>query len=88
MGRQVCGNCMHPFVEELTCGCLSVREEELEAQLAKKDAEIALLREALIKATDSYEEYSQYAGEYLVEKHGVAEDLARLRAIAEDNSHG
>ena len=44
MSRQVCGTCMLPFVEELTCGCLSLREAELEAQLAEKDAEIARLQ--------------------------------------------
>jgi hypothetical protein len=61
---------------------ISERDEIIDEQNAK----IARLLEALIEATDSFEEYAQYAGEYLVEKHGVAEDLARLRAVAKGDS--
>jgi hypothetical protein len=46
-------------------------------------ARVAVLEAALREACDGFEYCSQYKGEYLAEKHGDAEDIARLRlAIA------
>lgn len=42
---------------------------------------LTTLVEALRDAIEGYEECSQYKGDYLQEKHGDAEDIARLKAV-------
>jgi hypothetical protein len=44
------------------------------------------LAAALKEALDGWEDAAQYKGEFLMKKHGDAEDIARLRALlpAED----
>ena len=56
----------------------------LKAENRKLEAELKALREALRECADSFEEYSAYAGEYLVKKHGVEEELARYHALLEE----
>jgi len=46
-------------------------------------AENAKLREALKDAIDGYEESAGYKGDYLFNKHGDAEEIARLKAALE-----
>jgi len=55
--------------------------ERMEAENLELKAQRDALVEALIDATDSYAEYSAYAGEYLCKKHDVEGDLRRLRGI-------
>jgi hypothetical protein len=56
-------------------------------KIAELEAERDKLREGLQDAIDGYEEYSQYAGDYLCKKHGVAEEIAILRALQEGEQH-
>ena len=58
------------------CDCREERFRILESENKE-------LREALRECADSFEEYSAYAGEYLVKKHGVEEELAEYRALLE-----
>ena len=58
------------------CGLCTVCIAELEAENAK-------LKEALKDAIDGYEECAQYKGDYLFNKHGDAEEIARLKAAQE-----
>ena len=61
----------------MSCACgANDTIEELEAENAK-------LREALKDAIDGYEECAQYKGDYLFNKHGDAEEIARLKAALE-----
>ncbi len=62
-------------------------ERRLRVQESEK-AELKALREALRECADSFEEYSAYAGEYLVKKHGVEEELARYHALLEEKYDG
>ena len=55
-----------------------------EDRIDELETENQRLKELLQDATDSVEEYSQYAGEYLCKKHGVAEEIARYRAALQE----
>jgi hypothetical protein len=46
-----------------------------------RDELILKLTEALRDALDGWEEGSQYKGEYLREKHGDAEEIAKYRML-------
>ena len=71
------------------------RERVTEEKVRAKDAseivdwvhaledKVEALREALLDAIESYEEYSTYAGEYLCKKHRVAEHIQELRVLQE-----
>ncbi len=59
-------------IEELT-------EAQRDAMQYIKKLEISLL-----EAVDGYQEYAQYAGDYLQRKHEVAEDIARLRKVVNE----
>ena len=53
------------------------------AEYAEQKQRIAELEAALQDAIDGYEEGTQYKGDYLFNKHGDAEEIARLRAVLE-----
>lgn len=54
----------------------------LVAELAAERAKVQQLREALLEAAADVEDYARYAGEYLVQKWHIADDVARYRALA------
>ena len=59
--------------------------DSAEDRIDELETENQRLKELLQDATDSVEEYSQYAGEYLYKKHGVAEEIARYRAALQES---
>jgi predicted nuclease with TOPRIM domain len=63
---------------------LEAENERLKEELKRLTKNNQRLKELLQDATDSVEEYSQYAGEYLYKKHGVAEEIARYRAALQE----
>ena len=44
--------------------------------------EVKKLRELLLQAANDGEYYAEYAGEYLVKKHRIAEEIVKYRAAA------
>jgi protein gp37 len=64
---------------------LKKRVDKLLAAEYKRLDRIAKLEAALTDALDSYEEYAQYAGEFLCKKHRVAEDIAEKRALLQED---
>jgi len=54
---------------------------EYEAKVSDQQRRIDALEKALLDAIESYDEYSQYAGEYLCKKHRVAEHIQELREL-------
>lgn len=62
---------------------LAISADQAE-MLVNADNRIALLKAALSDALDSYEEYAQYAGEFLCKKHRVGEDIAEKRALLQE----
>jgi hypothetical protein len=79
-----CPDCRAPAeVERLTT---ALREEqEVHAECCRQAdtarAEVERLTKALGEALDGWEYAAPYKGEYLAEKHGDSEDIARLRAL-------
>lgn len=57
-------------------------------RIAELEAENLMLREALGDAIDGYEECAAYKGEYLYNKHGDKNEIARLRAALEGEQDG
>ena len=64
------------------------REIEREGELAAAKQELTALRKALWDAIDGYEECAQYKGDYLSQKHGDAEEIARLRELLNKGGDG
>jgi hypothetical protein len=63
-----------------------------EVAIKKADAEIERLKELLNEAAGGVEYYAGYAGEYLVKKHGILDDVKRYKdaaraALGEDRAN-
>lgn len=56
--------------------------------IADLEARCAELKAALNDAIESIEDWAGYASEYFRQKHGLAEEVARLKALAEGGEHG
>lgn len=63
-------------------------QEQIEKEFADLEARCAELKSALNDAIESIEDWAGYASEYFRQKHGLAEELARLKALAEGGEHG
>lgn len=57
-------------------------KDDIAMELAARDQRIALLKEALLEAADDIADWGQYAGDYFMEKHGLDDDVAKYRSIA------
>lgn len=55
------------------------------SDLQRAVARIAALRSALAEALDGWADAANYKGDYLRDKHGDVEDIARLRALLGDS---
>ena len=76
-------------------GCESVAKdgyltecEAASAVIADLEARCAEMKAALNDAIESIEDWAGYASEYFRQKHGLAEEVARLKALAEGGKHG
>ena len=62
-------------------------DQDYENTIGQLDERIDELEAALQDAIDSYEECAGYKGDYLFNKHGDAEEIARLRTALEGESY-
>jgi len=63
-------------------------QRELRDKIADLEARCAELKAALNDAIESIEDWAGYASEYFRQKHGLAEEVARLKALTEGGDHG
>ena len=63
-------------------------QEQIEKEFAELEARCAELKAALNDAIESIEDWAGYASEYFRQKHGLAEEVARLKALTEGGDHG
>jgi len=63
-------------------------QEQIEKEFAELEARCAELKAALNDAIESIEDWAGYASEYFRQKHGLAEEVARLKALTEGGEHG
>jgi uncharacterized protein CbrC (UPF0167 family) len=94
---ETCKECgedsLKEFAGQLCPYCIDNRQidrikKSFETEIICKDTYIAQLEEerdelilSLKECTDSFEYYAQYAGDYLQEKHGVANEVKRYRDL-------
>ena len=82
--------CEHGGYPDFCKHCTTQRIAELDERLRVQDLwrreleqRVKVLEDALQDAIDGYEECAQYKGDYLFNKHGDAEEIARLKAALE-----
>lgn len=79
--------CDHGWRDEIDCDVCRPQAasvaalRDLAAGMAEKNERIAELEAALSDAIEGWQEGAAYKGDYLREKHGDAEGIAKARAI-------